>query len=161
VKTIVSNAGPIISAARAGQLDILHSVVQQLILPPAVHDEIVLKGAGKPGAEPEALSAWTEVRSLTHPETVLSLPAKLGAGEREAIVLAEELGAALLIDDPAARAEAGRRGLAVFGTLGVLKQAKAMGLIQEVKPVLEEYRTSGFRIRDDLYEQFLRELGEL
>ena len=65
MKLLVSDAGPIISAARARQLDLLRSVVQRLVLPRAVHEEIVIGGAGKPGSETEALACWTEVRSAS------------------------------------------------------------------------------------------------
>jgi len=91
VSALVSDAGPIISAARARQLGLLRSVVDRLVLPQAVYEEIVIGGAGRPGSEAEALASWTEVRPVARPEEVLTLPQKLGAGEREAIVLAEEL----------------------------------------------------------------------
>lgn len=54
---------------------------------------------------------------------------KLGAGERAAIALAEEMGAdLLLVDDAKARREARRRGLSVTGTLAVLAAAAERGL---------------------------------
>ncbi len=139
----------------------LRSVVDRLVLPRVVYEEIVIGGAGKPGSEAEALASWTEVRSVARPEEVLTLPRKLGAGEREAIVLAEELRGALLMDDPEGRKEAARRGIKVVGTLGVLKQAKANGLIEKARPILDRYRGSGFRIGKTLYELFLRELAEM
>jgi predicted nucleic acid-binding protein len=160
VKVIVSDAGPIISAARAGKLELLRSVVENLMLPLAVYNEIVIKGAGKPGAQPEALAEWTTVKALAQPDQTVTLPVKLGDGEREAILLAEELGAVLLMDDPDGRMEATSRGLEVVGTLGVLREAKVLGLIEEVKPVLDEYRASGYRIKDSLYQRFLQTLGE-
>jgi predicted nucleic acid-binding protein len=52
------------------------------------------------------------------------LPRKLHLGEREAIVLAQELGSALLVDDREARKEARRLGIAHFGSLRILKEAK-------------------------------------
>ena len=42
-------------------------------------------------------------------------------GEREAIILAEELKALLLIDDRPARKSAEKRGIVCFGSLRVLK----------------------------------------
>lgn len=157
---LVSDAGPIISAARAGTLDLLRAVVKHLLLPEAVYAEIITQGADKPGANPEIFTDWVEMKTLAHPESTVSLPSTLGKGEREAIVLAEELKAPLLIDDPAGRSEAFRRGLQVIGTLGMLKQAKSGGLIEKVKPVLDEYRTHSFRIKDSLYQAFLQQLDE-
>jgi len=65
------------------------------------------------------------------------------------------------MDDPEGRKEASRRGIEVVGTLGVLKQAKANGLIEKARPILDQYRGAGFRIGKPLYELFLRELAEM
>ena len=48
---IVSNSGPILSFARAGRLDLLQTVVRELIIPGAVSEELLAHGAGKPAAE--------------------------------------------------------------------------------------------------------------
>ena len=48
---VVSDAGPILSFARAGRLEILRQVVGELIIPEAVVEELVVGGKGKPGAE--------------------------------------------------------------------------------------------------------------
>jgi len=63
-------------------------------------------------------------------------------GEREAIALARELGAALLVDEREARREAGRLGVRYFGSLGVLKEAKDRGIIPVVKLALDELRVA-------------------
>jgi len=84
----------------------------------------------------------------------------LGEGESEAIVLARELDAILLIDDSKARKEAERIGVECIGTLRILKEAKAMGLIERVKPILDRLRDSGLRIKNDLYFLFLESVEE-
>jgi len=72
--------------------------------------------------------AWLEVRPIVgRPDAVL---ATLEAGEQEAIVLAQELHAnILLVDDGKARDLAIQQGLRVMGTVGVLEQATAKGLV--------------------------------
>ena len=100
---IVSNAGPILSFARAGKLDLLQSVVTELFLPDAVGEEIgeaLLKQA-----------PWLKLRTVRDHTLVATLPQKLHLGEREAIVLAEELNAVLLIDEREACGEARKRVL--------------------------------------------------
>jgi predicted nucleic acid-binding protein len=79
--------------------------------------------------------------------------AELGLGEIEALLLAEELRADLLVtDDAAARREGLRRGLEVTGTLGLLTSARERGQIPAVLPFLLELRALGQWISDELVE---------
>jgi predicted nucleic acid-binding protein len=74
-----------------------------------------------------------------------SLPAELGSGEREAISLALEVRAdVLLIDERTGRREAEARRIAVAGTLAVLLQASLRGYFQ-LPDALRQLRQCGFR----------------
>ncbi len=79
-------------------------------------------------------------------------------GEREAIALAQELGAVLLVDEQEARKEAKRLGIPYFGSLRVLKEAKVKGIANPIKPILDELVASGTYIRPALYREFLLEI---
>ena len=133
---IVSDAGPILSFARSGLLELLRSVVGELIIPTAVQNELWTRGRTKI-AVAVANEEWIKEQRVLNRSLVEILPRKLHAGEREAIVLAQELGVALLVDDSEARKEAWRQGIAHFGSLRVLKEAKARSLIAAVKPALD------------------------
>ncbi|MGE5301890.1 MAG: DUF3368 domain-containing protein [Alphaproteobacteria bacterium] len=67
----------------------------------------------------------------------------------------------LLIDEFEGRKEAERMGIEYFGSLRVLRDAKDRGVIRQIKPVLDELIGSGMYISDTLYEEFLRQSGEL
>ena len=68
----------------------------------------------------------------------------LGAGEREAIVLAEELGAgAFLTDDLEGREEAMQRGIEVTGTLGILERA-ALRTLLDLPTVIAQLQATTF-----------------
>jgi uncharacterized protein len=157
---IVSNSGPILSFARAHRFDLLREVVDTLTIPEAVYTDIVVRGAGKLGAEDVQHAAWitrTPVRDRTF---VAQLSQRLHLGECEALALARELDAVLLIDEREARCAAQQYGIAHLGSLRVLEEAKERGLIPAVKPVLDELITAGTFISEGLYRTFLRTMGE-
>ena len=157
---IVSNSGPIISFARAGHLELLKRLFQQIRIPEGVYEDIVVRGAGKPGAREVKSGGWIKKEKVKNRSEVDQLPTGLGLGEREAIILAQELKAALLIDDRKARKAAEKRGVVCFGSLRVLKEAKERELVEEVRPIGDELRAEGLRIKDSLYQRFLQEAGE-
>ncbi|NIR17144.1 MAG: DUF3368 domain-containing protein, partial [Desulfobacterales bacterium] len=57
----------------------------------------VIKGTGKPGAEEVKGASWIDVETVTDLQRVKEIQQVLGRGESEAIVLAKEIGAALVI----------------------------------------------------------------
>ena len=87
--------------------------------------------------------------------------ARLGAGEREAIALALEMGAAeLILDDLAARRLAQSLQLAVIGSAGLLLRAKEHGLIQRVRPLMQAMQDVGFHISERVFAGILTAAGE-
>lgn len=85
----------------------------------------------------------------------------LHKGEIEAIVLAKEINANLvIIDDFLARKYAQYLGLTITGTLGVIVKAKQKGLIKNVKPIIDEMLESGFWIDNKVYLNILKIAGE-
>ena len=82
---------------------------------------------------------WLIIASATDRNRVQELREELDAGEAEAIVLAIERRAdILLVDERRARKTATAAGLAVTGLIGVVARAKRDGLIDLAKPVLDE-----------------------
>ncbi len=82
-------------------------------------------------------------------------------GEAEAITLALEVGAdILLVDDRDAIDLAKKLGLQVMGTLGVLALARYKGLIREAKWIIDRLVESGYWISKRILEDFLRELTQ-
>ncbi len=157
---IVSDAGPILSFARAGRLEILQQVVGELIIPQAVVDELAVRGRRRPGADEIELGTWIKHDNVEDRSVVEQFSGKLGLGEREALALAKQTSAALLIDEREARKEAMRLGIPHFGSIKILKEAKDRGITPEAKSVLDELIASGTYISDALYQDFLREVGE-
>lgn len=157
---IVADAGPIIAFARIGRLDVLRHVVGELIIPDAVYEELVIKGQGKSGAAEVEQSTWIHRRAVTDRTAFDSLPSQLHLGEREAIVLAQELGAQLLIDERRGRRSAKERGLEILGILRILVEVKRLGHVDPVKPLFDAILASGYWIDEELIPAFLQEIGE-
>jgi predicted nucleic acid-binding protein len=159
---VVSNSSPLIGLARVGQLPLLQHLYAELYLPGAMWNEVVVQGSGQPCAATLESAAWIRRTLVKNGPLVLSLTQELGAGEAEAIVLAQELPADLLIvDEREAREKARRLGIRVTGALGVLVEAKAQGLLSAVKPVIEDLRNiAGFHASRELVAAVLHQAGE-
>ena len=157
---LVSNSGPILSFARANRLDVLNAVVEELFIPEAVYDDIVIAGQGKAGAREVAGAAWIRRTHLTDTSSADRLSPRLHAGERQAIALATELKLPLLVDEREARKVAQVLGIPFLGSLRVLRDAKRLGLISEIKPLVHELTSAGMYISDTVLRNFFREIGE-
>ncbi len=76
-------------------------------------------------------------------------------GEAEAIALALEKNCKIVLDDKQARLMAKRLGVNVIGTIGLFIRAKQNGLIELLKPILDELENNGFRMSADLKTEAL------
>jgi predicted nucleic acid-binding protein len=82
---------------------------------------------------------------------------RIGPGERDAILLAEESGAdVLVVDDQRGRKEAERRKLHTVGTLGVLQFASRKGLL-DLREALDRLRSTSFYISEELIDRLIAE----
>ena len=149
---VVSNSSPLIAFEQIGQLELLHDLVGPVIIPTAVRHEV--------GAT-VSQTDWIVVQAVTQPVASRVLRASLGPGESEAISLTIELEARLLLlDDLAARRLALGLRLPIIGTLGLLLAAKRRGLLEAVKPCLDQLLSHDFRVSSELYDCILRDAGE-
>lgn len=159
---VVSNASPLIALSIINSLDLLRALYGPINIPEAVFYEVVIRGAGRPGATAVANTSWIVQRAPSDRQTVAQLlSVGLDQGESEAIVLASELSAELLIlDESQARTVARQRGLPVTGTLGVLIAAKNAGLVASIKPLLAQLTAAGFYLTPQIIAHALQLAGE-
>ena len=158
---VVSNASPLISLSTISQLDLLKALFEQVAIPQAVYDEVVVHGEGEPGSHEVDEADWIKVCRVGDRFAVDLLREALGAGESEAIVLAQELNAKyVILDDGLARRKARRIKLPMLGTLGILLMAKEADLIPVVEPILDELRHTDFRMSDRVYQCVLAKARE-
>lgn len=160
---IVSNASPLVNLARIGKLDLLLELYGELAIPSAVWREVVVEGSGQPGADKVENAAWIKTHVVANEHLVRALRQELDAGEAEAIALALEIEAELLLMDERLGREIARHlGLRYTGLIGVLIEAKHKGIVSAIKPHLDALRNiAGFRVSDALYTRVLRDEDEV
>jgi len=161
---VVSNTSPILNLAIIDRLDLLRQQFEEVLIPPAVVDELKAD-TDFPGADRirQALAAtWLHSHELTHVDVARALKRDLDQGEAEAIALALQLGlGVVLMDEHDGRAAAKAMGLTPVGVLGVLLRAKHAGRLESVKLAMRALQDeAGFYIADDLFDAVLREAGE-
>ncbi|MBD2082249.1 DUF3368 domain-containing protein [Leptolyngbya sp. FACHB-17] len=155
--TIVCNTSPITNLAAITQLELLHSIFGEIVIPQAVYDELTNVGYPVPGTVEVQTVSWVKVMRVQNRAQVASFQQRVDAGEAEAIVLALELSAKrLLIDEAIGRSIAEEAGLKVTGILGVLLIAKQQDLISLVQPLIDSLiERAGFRVSSGLYQAIL------
>jgi uncharacterized protein len=149
---VVSDTSVLLNLAAAGEAELLRQLFGRVAAPPTVQREFLRLAAGDLRFRTAAWPSWVEVITpAAIPASLLALPRPLDPGETEALSLALELHADLvLMDEAAGRAVAKAHGLAFTGTAGILLRAKASGLLTAVAPALEgssPVRDSGSALR--------------
>lgn len=158
---IISDTSPITNLAAIGQLDLLRRLYNVVIIPVAVHNEMVGIGKIVPGTEEVQTLSWIQTQAVAHMQQVVMLQSSrenIDLGEAEAIALALEIKADLLLmDERRGRAFAQELGLNVVGLLGILLQAKNQNLIAAVKPLIDRLiQEADFRVSPQLYRSILQ-----
>ena len=154
---VVSNTSPIIALSSIGKIGLLHKFYNHIILPEKVYQEILSGLRDSPGIKEIKSLNWFEIHKIKNSRACEYLSLELDEGEAQTIILAEEIGNSLtIIDDFTAREIAKIRGLKVIGTLGILLKAKKIGLIEKVKPLINELINNGFWIDKNLYNLILK-----
>lgn len=105
---------------------------------------------------------WIHVKQLEGDVYNYSFSSRLHIGEKEAIVLAKETDAdLLLVDDRIARSAANSYGIRTVGTIGVIAKAKQAGIIPIASEVIDKLRCNGFFISEEIVRQILENIGEI
>lgn len=155
----VSNATPIISLSSIGQTDLLKKLFGKILVPKAVYAEI--KNKNRFGYH-EIDADFFEVREIQGKIYLGFLRNDLDQGEAEAILLAKESDAdILIIDERMGYNIAQSQGIFVIGTLTVLSMAKTCGYIENVRPFMDELIARGRWYSKRVYNCFLKKMKEL
>lgn len=160
MRRVIINSTPLIILCNIGKIDILRKLYGEIVIPEAVYMEVTAK---KDSACRQITTAdWIHMERIKNSFDKKMYKAKLHDGEVEVMILAQEEDKAdlVIIDDNAAKKTAKYLDLTVTGTIGVLLKAKRNGIIQEIRPVLEEMKRNGFYISNSLEQRILAQAGE-
>lgn len=151
---VIADTTPLNYLVLIDQSNLLPRLYGRVLIPPAVYKELLAEGT------PACVRDWAVHRPAWLEVRPPFLPLDIGhdprdAGECEAIALALELRADLLIlDDRNARLEAARRNLVVIGTLRVLEDAAQLGMI-DLPHALQRLQQTSFRASAKLLQAML------
>jgi predicted nucleic acid-binding protein len=151
---VVSDTSPLTALLSVGEEKILPRLFGRVIVPCAVQEELLRGHAAWP--------EWLQVREVADPSAVLRFSLTVDEGEAEAIELAKELRAdLLLIDERKGRRLASAEGVPVIGLLGVVVLAKRSGLIPSARELIAQLRSrAGFYLSGELVDRALASIGE-
>ena len=155
----VSNTSPLLNLAIIGRLELVRAQFEGVLVPPAVVEEFRLQ-EGRPGSSAlrRAIEEeWIVVEDPSDDPLVRTLGQDLDLGESEAIALAVEKEAGLiLLDEREGRRRARNVGLEVTGLLGVLIRADREGNLSSLSEAIAQLEEeAGFWISDALREKIL------
>lgn len=158
-KRYAVNSSPLILLGRISRLDLLPAL-EQVVVPKAVLQELTVKQG----------EDWLAQTVSSHPglEIVDDAPIppevrkwNLGAGESSVVAFClANPGFRAVLDDLRGRRCAQSLGVPLFGTLGVIVDARRQGLVPLARPLIAAIRGVGYRIEDKLIEAALSEVGE-
>lgn len=151
---VIADTSPLNYLILIEQAELLHRLFGAVIIPRTVFDELCDTGASIQVRNwTQNLPVWIQVKNTTL--TSQTLLDNLDDGEKEAILLAQELSAdLLLLDDKQGRRAALELGIAITGTIGILDRAAQLGLI-DLKVELEKLKDTSFYVSEEITRKLL------
>ena len=159
---VISDTSVICNLFLVEHLDLIPQLFNKILIPPKVYEELLELEKFNFDITSIINADFIEIREVTNESLIQDLLLKLDKGEAEAIVLAIETNAdILLIDERKGRIIAKDLGLEITGILGILLQSKKSGLVSEIKPILDDLiKIANFFISKKLYNLILQKAGE-
>ena len=151
---VIADTGPINYLVLIDEIEVLCRLYSRVATPSSVCQEL------KHSSAPEKVRAWISLPPtwLEVFSPTLSADAHLAgldAGERDAILLAEEFNAdQIIVDEMRGRREAQRRNIPYTGTLGVLAAGAERGLL-DLRNAVDRLRQTTFRISTEILDRLM------
>jgi len=155
---VVVNATPLIALSLINRLDLLPALFEEIVVPRAVYEEIVVQGGGRAGVAALSNATWMQVKE---PDRLLTIePLLLGL---QVLLLAGNLQPDwVLVDERLGRRVTRVLQLQVKGTVGILLAAFHAALLSKTEALeaVRQLREQGFRINTAVVAWFEQELEQ-
>lgn len=143
---IISDTSSLILFEKIGEIELLQKIYGKIITTPEVAEEFG-----------DSLPDWIKITPVKDKKYQEFLETQIDWGEASAIALAKETEVSLLLlDDLKARKLAVKLNLKCTGSLGVINKAKQLGIIKQVKPLIDKILMTDFRIADNIVAEILK-----
>jgi predicted nucleic acid-binding protein len=154
MRKVVSNTTPILSFLKLGKLNLLKELYGSIHIPYSVFLEIET-GKDKEFYINLKTIDWIVIERINS-VVARNLLFDLDDGEAEVLILAQEIGAGLvIIDEKCGRRYAKQMGIGLTGTVGILLKAKDNGLINAIAPLLKELAEKDTWLNPSVIEKVL------
>ncbi len=155
----VFNSSPLIFLSKLNVINKALKLFSKVIVPACVQEEILQKE----DIASEKLKSLLRLNNVAviqakNLRIVEALWRKLGRGESEAVVVAIERSADLIVlDDHVARVEATRIGLNVKGTLGIIRRLMELGVVEyEQEKLYRDLSEMNFRVKRGVFDEIFK-----
>lgn len=167
---MVSDTSPLIWLSKIGKIGLLEKLYGEVIVPEEVYSEAVDRGLREGFGDALVIKecveqGWIKVLKLDDAgvklcQRLMEHAFEIHLGEVQAIILAREMGALLLMDESCGRAFAEAWGLRVKGTLHVILKALREELLDkdEAREAVLQLIEKGFRVEPRLLARILKEI---
>ena len=155
----IVNSSPLIFLSKAGYLELLTLVADNIFIPSPVVMEINRRGATDTTVKALSQTRWLKEVSVDLNPMIQAWD--LGIGETSVLSHAlSATGTKTVIDDGLARKCAITHQIPVVGTLGIVLLAKKHGLIEKARPVMYELKQHGMYLKESTLNQALALVNE-
>jgi predicted nucleic acid-binding protein len=152
---IIGDSSALVALSVMGRLDLLEIIFEEIYVPQAVYDEVVVL------SKPEGMKLKKFLAGKVIDAALGITKIGLGRGELEAISLYKTMDADfLLIDDKRAKKFAELNGVNVIGSIGVVLLAKELGKVKTIRDDLEKLLKSNVFVSKHLIERILIRVDE-
>jgi len=157
---VVSDTSVISGLLQSDSLHILQKLYKNIVIPNEVFVEL---GQLDKALFNQLFNEWIQIKHVHDSALLQELSSLLDLGEAEAITLAKDLNAdLLLIDEKKGRAIATQLGLNITGILGILIEAKRQDHVATIKPIIRILtQKAGVWFRPDLIREVLTRVNEI